>query len=378
VDIFIYEKFDSELEGIWLNFEKVAEMTPFQSYCWLHHWQKIIGQPLDKTQLQIVILKNNNSVIAILPLCININNHIKVLSWMGGIQSDYKAPLLHKNWESFVTDFKIVWREVCEKIKSFDVIHLSNQTKKIGELNNPFVSVFDVEPITTSSHANLYGDWDTYYNTKIKKKMRADSRRSIRKLSKIGEFEFFISDSINDSKQVINQMIAQKRRRYLDTGLRDILAIKEHKNFYKELPELSYGTEVVLHCSAIKVDETIIATHIGLIHKKCFYYLMPAYESETWGNFSPGRLLLEKLIEWSFSSNLTKFDFTVGAEGYKEKWCNSEEKIFEYLEVFNLRGYIYLIWNKIKRKVLSSIIGTLYLRKVRIKLNKKTSNQHNF
>ena len=78
------------------------------------------------------------------------------------------------------------------------------------------------------------------------------------------------------------------------------------------------------------------------------------------------------------SSNLTKFDFTVGAEGYKEKWCNSEEKIFEYLEVFNLRGYIYLIWNKIKRKVLSSIIGTLYLRKVRIKLNKKTSNQHNF
>ena len=39
-DICIYEKFDSELESIWLNFEKVAEMTPFQSYCWLHHWQK--------------------------------------------------------------------------------------------------------------------------------------------------------------------------------------------------------------------------------------------------------------------------------------------------------------------------------------------------
>ena len=79
MDIFIYEKFDSELEGIWLNFEKVAEMTPFQSYCWLHHWQKIIGQPLDKTQLQIVILKNNNSVFNPSP-CININNHIKVLS----------------------------------------------------------------------------------------------------------------------------------------------------------------------------------------------------------------------------------------------------------------------------------------------------------
>ena len=54
--------------------------------------------------------------------------------------------------------------------------------------------------------------------------------------------------------------------------------------------------------------------------------------------------------------------------------CDSEENIFEYLEVINLKGYIYLIWNKIKRKVLSSIIGTFYLRKVRIKLNKKTSN----
>ena len=125
--------------------------------------------------------------------------------------------------------------------------------------------------------------WDTYYNTKIKKKMRADSRRSIRKLSEIGELEFFIAGSINDSKQIINQMIAQKSKRYIATGLRDILAIK-HKNFYKELPELSYGTEVVLHCSAIKVDETI-TTHIGLIHKKSFYYLMPAYESEIWELF---------------------------------------------------------------------------------------------
>tara|TARA_X000000368_G_scaffold418015_1_gene416178 strand:- start:5769 stop:6881 length:1113 start_codon:yes stop_codon:yes gene_type:complete len=370
VKIDIYEKFNPELKSIWIEFEKNAEMTPFQSYSWLNHWQKTIGAPLNKTHLQIVILKEEDSIIAILPLCIYNSKSIKVLNWLGGVQSDYKVPLLHENWKKYEIDFKVIWVEVCKKLKPFDVIHLENQTEKIGELINPFVLAFNVVQSTTSAHANLSGDWITYYNKRIKKKMRADSRRSIRKLSKIGKFEFLIGKSMNDFNLIISQMIIQKSQRYLHTGLRDILAISEYKKFYKKLPQLDYNSEMSLHCSAVVVNEEIIATHVGLVQRECFYYLMPAYESETWGKFSPGRLLLEKLIEWSFSSNILKFDFTVGAEGYKEKWCDEEEKIYEHIRAVNIKGYLFLILNKIKRKILSSSIGTIYLRKLRIRFMK--------
>jgi len=369
VDIDIYEKFNTKLESIWLKFEENAIMTPFQSYAWLLHWQKMIGAPLQKTQLQLVILKEKDDIIAILPLCISKFRGIKILKWLGGVQSDYKAPLFHKNWTNYKIDFEVIWEKICNHLKSYDVIHLESQPEMLGMLINPFISSFNVNHNDTASHAKLSGDWMDYYNSKIKKKVRSDTRRSLRRLNELGTVSFSIANSTSESISIINKMISQKSKKYLKTGLKDILAISEYRKFYKQLPNLKYNTKMNLHCSAFKVDKTIIATHVGLVYKEKFYYLMPAYESTEWAHYSPGRLLLEKLIEWSFLSNIKLFDFTVGAESYKAKWCDKEEKIYEYLEPCNAIGYFYIIWEYIKKNIILSKIGSKYLRKLRIKVS---------
>ena len=48
---------------------------------------------------------------------------------------------------------------------------------------------------------------------------------------------------------------------------------------------------------------------------------MPSYDA-AWDRLSPGRLLLDHLIEWSFCQGLGEFDFTIGDEPYKATFCN--------------------------------------------------------
>jgi len=102
---------------------------------------------------------------------------------------------------------------------------------------------------------------------------------------------------------------------------------------------LEAGNKVIF--SVLWLNEHIIATHLGAVDHERFYFLMPTFSPE-WGNYSPGRLILEHLIQWSIEQGLKVFDFTVGEEEYKKAWCNLELKLFEILKARTLIGELYV------------------------------------
>ena len=115
------------------------------------------------------------------------------------------------------------------------------------------------------------------------------------------------------------------------------------------------------------LNEKILSTHWGAIYKKRFYYLMPSYAVE-WGRYSPGRLLLVNLIEWSIQNGLKVFDFTVGSEDYKKIYCDQEMKIFERIEIVSIFGIPYFLMYSIKcflkrnplcRRFITSVIANI-------------------
>ena len=83
-------------------------------------------------------------------------------------------------------------------------------------------------------------------------------------------------------------MILQKRRRYKEINAWDMFSIDEYKDFYLNLVD-TQSHNVKVHCAALYADNRIIASHIGLIDKTTFFYLMPAHEGGKWSKYSPGR-----------------------------------------------------------------------------------------
>lgn len=333
--------------------------TPFQSFAWIAHWQKTVGGPLLNMKPEVIRLHTDGETIAILPLGIRKNYGIRILEWLGGGETDYMGPLILPEWDNFINTKKFDCKNITDKLNAFDVLHLKKQLNDLsifGFINNDIM-------LKTSSllsyQRSLNSDWETFSKTKIKKRIQTDSRRQYRRLNKIGKVRFFIGKTIDEKKMIIKKMIKQKRKRYQNTGAWDDLKNIEKQKFYLGLAEL-YDLSSILHCTALYVGDKIVATHVGLVFDKKYYYLMPAHEENGWEKYSCGRLLLENLFEWSFNNEIKTFDFTIGGETYKKTWCNIEKPVFNIIGSKTKAGKIYYYALNIKEFYKST--GWLYRR----------------
>jgi hypothetical protein len=82
-----------------------------------------------------------------------------------------------------------------------------------------------------------------------------------------------------------------------------------------------------LDFSFLRLNEKPIAYHFGFIHNKCLYWFTPTYDVD-FKSYSPGKVLLWKLIENCFENSL-EFDFLNAMEPYKLQWTKSfHERLF--------------------------------------------------
>jgi CelD/BcsL family acetyltransferase involved in cellulose biosynthesis len=346
----IFKEFNPELEKIWCKFETEVVTSPFQFYSWLSHWQNIIGEPLHSVQPQVVLVKEKGTMMAIFPLGIRESFGVSILAWLGGDHSDYMGPLLNETWKKMEKDFPLCWLNIINKLDRFDVIHFQKQKEHIGTLRNPFVRFMSCNGHLPSYHANLNNSWKEHYEKNVKTKLRADSRRQRRRLAEFGEIRFEVATDKETKKIIIDKMIGQKSRRYRDTGVWDMLSVPENKAFYEKFAYLP-DNHLKIHCTALSVGETTVATHVGIVDQETFYYLMPAHEGGDWERYSTGRLLLEHLMEWSIENKLKVFDLTGGREQYKKEWCDTETTLYETLEGITFRGKLYAMAHHTKQTV---------------------------
>ena len=115
----------------------------------------------------------------------------------------------------------------------------------------------------------------------------------------------------------------------------------------------------------MKLDGKVLSTHLGFYDNTIFYYVLPTFDLGPYEKYSPGRVLLQYLLQWSIDHGLFVFDFTVGDESYKFKWCDSKLKLFRISHSNNLLGGVYLFFlnlslffknNRYTRSVITNLV----------------------
>ena len=125
LSIKVYFSFD-DIKDDYIEFEKRFALTPFQSVDWLKLWYDKIGLPLLKITPQIVQIKVNKKIIMVLPFGIRKKYGVKILEWIGGINSDYLGPIFDKNLIN-IKNINLLWSKVLVELKKFDAINLEKQ-----------------------------------------------------------------------------------------------------------------------------------------------------------------------------------------------------------------------------------------------------------
>ena len=209
-----------------------------------------------------------------------------------------------------------------------------------------------IKPCNISCNIKLPLKWDEF-TSNVGRSLLSNTKRKIKKLEKIGKLSLQIIDikdiDQNNHKIIFCKLFEDKGKRLIKTGNKNIFLHKGLQNFYMKMPhKLSSSSKTQL--SILTLDDKIIASHWGVVDKRTFYWILPAF-SEDWLWYSPGRIIMFFLIEWSINNNLKKFDFTIGNEKYKDDWANCKTSLFEIIYIKNFYGFIYLLKIYLKKYI---------------------------
>jgi Acetyltransferase (GNAT) domain len=139
---------------------------------------------------------------------------------------------------------------------------------------------------------------------RVKRKIISESR----------EMRFVENDP---NPMALQKLIEWKSLRYQSTGAFDLFANPQHKKFFDEMSKKS-----IFRMSTLYFGETLVAVHAGALVAGRRYYWMPAHDPEL-NAHSPGKVLLNQMLEFSYDSGDVEFDFMIGGEEYKWLYANT-------------------------------------------------------
>ena len=340
-EIKILRELDSNAKKYWQELESKAHNYCFQNYSWFENWFTKFRSKNKKFSPCIVIVSVDSKILYIFPFEIKKTFNIKILQWAGGRHADYCAPILIKDFHIKKNDFLILWKKVVNLIPDIDLIYFNKQPEFIEEIKNPFVEFLDNYEDSIVYSALLPKTWEEYTSTVLKKNFYTQNLRKERLLKNLGDVQFNIVTNQDEKKILVGKLIQQKNTRLKSLRINNIFGPKD-LDFYSSFENYDLET-MKTHLCSLTLNNELIAIHWGIIYKNRFYYLLLSMKEENLGKYSPGRLLISSMIQWSIENKIRVFDFTLGGEEYKKNWSNNKSGLFNHLKLNNIKG-LALYW----------------------------------
>jgi CelD/BcsL family acetyltransferase involved in cellulose biosynthesis len=340
VDISLFATFE-DAERSWRNVETRGSSFVFQSFDWCSTWFETIGRALQVEPLLAHVREPASGAEMFLPLGVERKRFgVRCLGFLGSRLADHTGPVLAGPTDVFdretVSD---VLREV-ESAGRCDVSDFRHLRSAVDGHRNPLVGPECTVAGYQTHSVRIEGSWESFWAEKITRRHSADSRRQRRRLAERGEPRFVVATTVEQALAITDTMLAQKSRRYRETRRDDPLASDAYREFYLTVTRRHHG-RALIHVSALMLDGRVLATHWGAFWKGRLVSLMPSFEGGDWARYSPGRLLLEHLLEWSFEHGLREFDCTIGDEPYKAAFCNQSDDLYRLIRARSALGWAY-------------------------------------
>ena len=328
-----------EAESIWRTLEASGDAFVFQTYDWQFAYFQAIGCK-QVSQLCLVIVKAvDDRPIMLLPFGIIRWSFSRTLIWLGGSLTDYNAPVLASGAAELFDQRRIeaLWQQLCEELPHFDYTDFQRQPAQIGAQTNPFLQLGTrVNPLF-GTQARLTSDWNEYYRAKRSGDTRRKERKKEARLAEFGPIEFTVAQTEHEINAIVAALVAQKSASYTQKGVRSLFRDAACVDFIKAYT-LAHSERGLVILAAVKVRGEIIATQWGLIQGDHFYCLMLSRDHGRFARYSPGNILLRRLLAWCCERGIKIFDFTYGDEAFKNHWSDSKIDLYDSFLPVTIRG----------------------------------------
>ena len=342
VDVTVHRSLEAG-EADWRGAEARGTGLLFQSRAWASTWFETIGPAL-AAEPRLVRLRHADTEL-FLPMALERGRFgLRRLGFADGGLTDHAGPLVSPGGFALPAAH---WPRLARRIAAAagaDVIDWRHLTATVGEHPNPLIGPDSRTTAYASHRLDIRGSWSDFARERLSTSHQAGSRRRRRRLEAAGTPRFVIARSVEEALPILDATLALKAAQYLATGRVNRLALPAYRAFFREMTRRHLDSGLV-HVAALTLDEAVVAAHWGCVHRGVFFWLMPAYDA-AWSRASPGRLLLDHLVQRCFDEALHAFDFTIGDEPYKATYADRHERLQRTLHARTLPGLAYAFANR--------------------------------
>lgn len=311
----------------------------FQSRTFLEVWWSTFGQVGDIRACFVEVRDEANNPLIFIPLCITTRKGTKILGFIDADAADYNAPILFPRSPDWTYDTAVdLWEKIAAALPDFDVIMLDKMPARIGGLVNPLDLLADGPNDVFCHGNNLQRPWEEIdkaqpYRKTLLKKMRG--------LERLAPTQYIIATDKSEQAIIVDQLLKQKQRRFEETQVPGFDAEPEKYAFFHDGTE-QFAKAGMLHLTALKVGDEIVATLWGLVQAKTYYAIMIGFEGDDWAKYSVGRIIYYRTLEWLHKNGFEYMDLGIGNEPWKLEHCDTTVPLSKMTSIISWKGRMFM------------------------------------
>jgi CelD/BcsL family acetyltransferase involved in cellulose biosynthesis len=321
-DIDALRGLSSEWEQLW---RQTPEVSAFQASDWVLACARHEAHA-EKSCLAM-ILRAGDEPVAIFPTQLSARG---TLSFIGAEFSNYCGPVY---MPSVLPSVVMAWCDAVSadpRIQTIDLAGLRERSpflRILAQSDFPRWGKPVVVEMFTCPEVDLREGWNKLFR-RHKSRQRANWRRKWKSLAELGPVEFLETTDPEELAKEFPRLCELYEARWHGKRIRTVFGPQQYRLQLQAAKRL--GTQRLVRLSLIRLDGEVIAFAYGMRGATYSTSYVLAHDAP-FEVFSPGLLLLIKVLEAAAARGDTCYDFSLGALPYKAMWATGEQRVFSVL-----------------------------------------------
>jgi CelD/BcsL family acetyltransferase involved in cellulose biosynthesis len=323
--------------------------TSFQHDQWLDAWYGAFQSvsPL----IAIISDATTRREVALVPLARRVHKGIGLVEFPDLGLTDYNAPLLGPAAPTDAAEARALCRALVAALRRLpepaDLIRMQKMPAAIDGRPNPLVALGREGSCSLNGNLIEIGDDFEAYRTSIKKMQLP---RSWRVFNRYPGASFRIVTDIAEATKLLDAMDAQQQARMRCLGIEFNLNEGARAGFYRDLVARGIGQGYAI-VSALRCDEAIVATMLGIRHGKNFIFLRISNAGRRWSHCSPSRLIIERTMDALHQDGVREFDLSIGNYAFKRRFGAVPFPLTDVSIALGWRGIPYVLRDRAAQRL---------------------------
>lgn len=324
---------EPELDALaaeWQALHQRSGKSPFSDYDWFNTWWQKIGRTTGRLALHLIVGRENQQLVGVLPLIRANRNGISVLQ-AAGQNSFYYCDLVSDN----ETQAAQLW-DAARRSPGFVFADIRDVYPE-SECHRPLSGFARKRDAIDSFALNLRWASGEEWLSSLSGNTRGNFRRCSRRLDEMSPLDFHVHVSTESPPpHVVDSFVKDKVswcRRRNKSGLFDHPGVGE---FFRTMAT-GEAARNRLFLTWLTCGDDIAATILGLRHRDILHLPFWTYD-DRFARYSPGNVLMVNVIQWAIDEGFRRIDFRQGKSSFKVKYANETRSCDEYTFAPSLPG----------------------------------------